>query len=87
MLFEWDKAKADVNREKHGVTFDEAISVFYDPLSATFLDPKSLVGEQRLITIGHSSSERLLVVVHTEENETIRIARLATAHERKRHES
>ena len=89
MHFEWDRAKADANRRKHKVTFDEAVSVFYDPLSATFPDPDSSRNEERLVTIGHSSRQRLLVVVHTEQGETIRIisARLATAHERKRHET
>jgi uncharacterized DUF497 family protein len=89
MHFEWDRAKAAANQRKHKVTFDEAVSAFYDPLSATFPDPDSSRTEERLITIGHSSQERLLVVVHTEQGETIRIisARLATAHERKRHES
>lgn len=89
MHFEWDRAKASANLRKHKVTFDEAVSVFYDPLSATFPDPDSSRSEERLITIGHSSRHRLLVVVHTERNETIRIisARLATAHERKRHET
>jgi hypothetical protein len=89
MHFEWDRAKAAANRRKHKVTFDEAVSVFYDPLSATFPDPDVAATEQRLITIGHSSRQRLLVVVHAEQGETIRIisARLATAHERKRHET
>jgi len=89
MHFEWDRTKAESNRRKHKITFDEAVSVFYDPLSATFPDPGSSRIEERLVTIGQSSRERLLVVVHTEQGETIRIisARLATAHERKRHES
>jgi uncharacterized DUF497 family protein len=89
MHFEGDRAKADTNRRKHKVTFDEAVRVFYDPLSATFLDPDSSRAEERLITIGHSSRQRLLVVVHTEHSETIRIisARIATAHERNRHET
>ena len=89
MHFEWDRAKAASNRRKHHVAFVEAMSVFYDPLCATFQDPDSPATEERLITIGHSSLDRLLVVVHTEQDETIRIitARLATAHERKRHES
>jgi len=89
MHFEWDRAKADANRRKHQVTFDEAVSVFYDPLSVTFPAPDSPQAESRLLTIGRSSQQRLLVVVHTEQSETIRIisARAATAHERKRHES
>ena len=89
MHFEWDGAKAEANRRKHKVSFDEAVSVFYDPLSATFPDPDSSRTEERLIPIGHSSRQRLLLVVHTEQSATIRIisARLATAHERKRHET
>jgi len=89
MHIEWDRAKADANRRKHKVSFDEAVSVFYDLLSATFPDPDSSRTEERLVTVGQSSRQRLLVVVHTEQGETIRIisARLATAYERKRHES
>jgi uncharacterized protein len=89
MHFEWDRSKAQSNRRKHKVTFDEAVTVFHDPLSATFPDPDPSRTEQRLITIGYSSRERLLVVAHAEQGETIRIisARLATAHERKRHET
>jgi len=71
------------------VSFDEAVTVFYDPLSATFDDPDHSDDEQRLITIGYSSHRRLLAVAHAERGKTIRIisARLTTAHERKRHES
>lgn len=89
MHFEWDRAKADANRRKHKVTLDEAVSVFYDPPSATFPDPDSSRAEERLITIGNSSRQRLLVVVHTGQSETIRIisARRAAAHERNRHET
>ena len=78
MHFEWSRAKAESNRRKHKVTFDEAVSAFYDPLSATFPDPDSPPGEERLITLGHSSRERLLVVVHTEQGETIRIHQRTT---------
>lgn len=65
------------------------MTVFYDPLSATFDDPDHSVDEQRLITVGYSSRGRLLVVSHTERGKAIRIinARLATTQERKRHES
>ena len=70
MYFEWDRAKADANRRKHKVTFDEAASVFYDPLWATFPDPDFSRSEERVVTIGHSSRQRLLVVVHTEQGET-----------------
>ena len=80
--------KAAKNHKKHGVNFEEAVTAFYDPLSATFDDPDHSVGEQRLITIGFSSRDRLLVVSHTDREETVRIinARPATARERKRHE-
>ena len=86
--FEWDHEKAKRNYKKHGVNFEEAATVFYDSLSATFDDPHHSVGEQRLITIGFSSRGRLLVVSHTDRGETIRIisVRPATAQERKRHE-
>ena len=89
VLFEWDPEKAKRNLKKHGVSFDEAVAVFYDPLSATFDDPDHSEGEQRLITVGFSSQTRLLVVGHTDRGNAVRIihARLATAHERKKHES
>ena len=89
MRLEWDREKAKKNYRKHKVSFDEAMTVFYDPLSATFDDPDHSVGEQRSITLGYSSRGRLLVVSHTERGKTVRIisARLATTQERKRHES
>ena len=89
MHFEWDRAKAERNRRKHGVTFDEVVTVFHDPLSATFDDPDHSTAERRLITVGYSARERLVIVSHVEGDETIRIisARLATAAERKRHET
>jgi hypothetical protein len=88
MRFEWDPEKARRNLKKHGVPFDEAVTAFYDPLSATFDDPDHSDDEQRYITIGFSSQGRLLVVAHAERGEIVRIisARLANAHERKRHE-
>ena len=88
MEFEWDREKAKKNIRKHKVSFDEAVTVFHDPLSATFDDPDHSVGEQRLITVGYSSGGHLLVISHTERGKAIRIisARHATAHERKRHE-
>ena len=86
--FEWDNEKAERNYKKHGISFKEAATVFYDPLSATFDDPDHSVGEPRLITVGYAPGDRLVVVSHTERGKTIRIisARPATAHERKRHE-
>lgn len=88
MRFEWDPEKAKKNLRKHGVSFDEAVTVFYDPLSATFDDLDNSVGEYRFITIGLSSRDRLIVVAHAERGESLRIinARPATAHERKNHE-
>lgn len=89
MQFEWDRTKAEQNFRRHRVSFDEAVTVFYDPLAATFDDPDHSVGEHRFVTVGRSSRGRLLVVVHVEREERIRIisARLTTAHERKRHET
>ena len=86
--FEWDPKKAKRNVNKHGVSFEEGVTVFYDPLSATFDDPDHSVGEHRYITIGLSSRDRLIVVAHAERGEVLRIisARPATAYERKRHE-
>ncbi len=88
MQFEWHPEKAKRNYKKHRVSFEEAVTVFYDPLSATFDDPDHSAGEQRFISIGFSSHGRLLVVSYTERGKTLRIisARLATAHERKKHE-
>jgi uncharacterized DUF497 family protein len=88
MKFEWDFPKAGENLRKHGVSFDEAVTVFYDPLSITFDDPDHSEGESRFLTVGFSSQNRLLVVSHTERGMTIRVisARPATSHERKKHE-
>jgi uncharacterized DUF497 family protein len=89
MHFEWDADKAAENIKKHRVSFDEAATIFYDPLAATFDDPDHSVGELRSLTIGYSSHGRLLVVSHTERGASLRIisARLASAAERKRHET
>lgn len=89
MQFEWDRGKARWNLRKHRVSFDEAVTAFYDPLSATVDDPDHSIGEQRLLTIGYSSRGRLLVVSHTERGGAVRImsARRATARERRRHET
>ena len=89
MQFEWDPEKAKLNFKKHKVHLEEAVTVFYNPLSATFDDADHSVGEQRFITVGFSSQGRLLVVSHTERGAVLRIisARRATAHERKKHEN
>ena len=88
MRFEWDRDKYVSNNRKLAVTFDEAVTAFYDPLAATFGDSDHSVEEGRSITVGYSARGRLLVVCHTEREGAIRIisARRATAHERKRHE-
>jgi len=64
MQFEWDREKAKKNLKKHNVSFGEAMTVLYDPLSATFNDSDN---EQRLIIIGYSSHSQLLVVAHPRE--------------------
>ena len=89
MRFEWDSRKASANLRKHGVSFDEAETTFHDPLAATFSDPDHSIAEHRFLAVGYSSAGRLLIVSHTEINDIIRIihARVATAHERKRHET
>jgi uncharacterized protein len=89
MQFEWDKDKEKRNLKKHGISFDEAVTVFYDPLSATFDDPDHSFDECRFITIGFSPQGHLLVVSYMERQQVIRIisARPATAQERKRHEN
>ena len=89
MKFTWDQAKATNNRQKHGVDFNEASTVFGDPLAGTFPDSDHSIGESRLITVGVSCAGRLLVVSHTENTDEIRIisARPATAHESKKYES
>ena len=88
MDFAWDPRKAKGNRRKHRVSFEEAATVFRDPLSVTGSDPDHSVGERRFITFGSSNIGRLLVVSHADENSTIRIisARLATRQERKLYE-
>lgn len=88
MRFEWNARKATANPPKHGVSFDEAASVFFDPLSATGDDPDHSQDERRFVTFGMSSSGRLLVVAHAQHDDAIRIitARHATRAERKLYE-
>ena len=88
MRFEWDSEKAAENLRKHRISFDEAATAFFDPLSMTIPDPEHSLGERRFITMGVSSGGRLIVVAHTERGSALRIisARLASASERKRYE-
>ena len=88
MEFEWDAPKAATNLKKHGVTFDEAASVFLDQLAVSGPDPDHSVGESRYITFGMSSLGQLLAVSHTYRPRGIRIisARRVTRSERKIYE-
>ncbi len=88
MRFEWDPDKAARNLRKHGVSFEEAASVFGDSLAITFDDPDHSIGESRSLTFGTSSEGRLLVVSHIESRTKARIisARSAMRHERKIYE-
>jgi uncharacterized DUF497 family protein len=88
LLFEWDERKAKQNLGKHGVSFEEASTVFGDTLSVTIDDPLHSMREQRCVTLGHSTKQRLLVVVHTSRSGRIRLisARVATRHERNTYE-
>jgi len=88
IIFEWDIQKNRSNIEKHGVSFEEASTVFQDTLSLTIDDPLDSIDEERLILIGMSQKNRILVVVHTERVDNIRIisARKTTKKERKYYE-
>jgi uncharacterized DUF497 family protein len=86
--FEWDQAKAAENLAKHDVGFDEAVSVFADPLARILDDPFHSLDEQREIIVGHSHRQRLLIVSFTERAPTVRIisARAVTTRERRDYE-
>jgi uncharacterized DUF497 family protein len=88
MEFEWNPVKATLNLKKHGVSFQEAATVFNDPLSTTFPDPDHSIGENRYVIVGVSQLGQLLVVAHTDRGEKVRIisARKATRQERKFYE-
>ena len=88
MEFEWDENKANANLSKHGVAFDEAKTVFDDPLYIDFYDPDHSDEEERYIIIGQSQQRRLLVVSYTEREQTTRLisAREATKREKDAYE-
>ena len=88
VTFEWDGAKALENIRKHGVDFEEASSAFFDPLSLTIPDLEHSEGEERYVLVGISSRSQLLVVVHLDWGDRIRIisARAASRHERRNYE-
>lgn len=87
MTYEWDPKKAEANRRKHRVSFEEAASVFQDADALTFQDPDHSDGEPREITIGTSTQGRVLFLSHCDRGEGIRIisARKATPKERKQY--
>ena len=87
--FEWNADKAASNIAKHGVSFEEAATVFGDPLSLTVYDPDHSQDEDRYITMGTSVDNRLILVSHTDREDLVRIisARLATRRERRAYEN
>jgi uncharacterized DUF497 family protein len=88
LAFEWDADKARKNLKKHGVSFEEASTVFADPWSSTIEDPLHSIEEDRFIILGESIRMRILVVVFTERGEKLRLisARYASRRERKQYE-
>lgn len=88
LLFEWDQRKARRNASKHAVTFEEAATVFADPLSLTIPDPLHSKGDDRWVTVGLSCRLRLVVVVHADRGRRVRLisARRATPRERRTYE-
>ena len=88
VVFEWDPAKAGANVAKHSVTFEEALTVFMDPLARIHDDPHHSKDEAREIIVGHSIEQRLLLVSFVDRGEKVRLisARLATKRERENYE-
>ena len=88
MQFDWDSAKAAANLSKHGVSFDEAKTVFDDPFYVDFYDPDHSDEEHRYIILGQSQQGRLLMVSYTERGDTLRVisSREVTPVERKQYE-
>jgi uncharacterized DUF497 family protein len=88
LTFEWDSRKARSNLTKHGIGFDEASTIFGDPLSLTIPDSEHSRAESRYITIGRTFNGKLVVVVHTDRGDNIRVisARRASRRERKFYE-
>jgi uncharacterized DUF497 family protein len=88
LRFEWDPKKAATNLSKHGVSFEEAHTVFSDSLARIFDDEEHSSDEPREIIIGHSANQRLLLVCFTAQERTLRLssARRATRKERQDYE-
>jgi uncharacterized DUF497 family protein len=87
--FTWDERKAQGNMRKHGVRFEEAVTVFVDPLARAYDDPDHSETEARFLLVGHSFAGRMLLAVHAEKGDTIRIisARRTTPSEREGYEA
>jgi uncharacterized DUF497 family protein len=88
LQFEWDRAKASTNVRKHGLSFEEAATVFGDQRAITIADPEHSLIEERFVTIGTSERDRILVVVATERRDKVCLisARPASRKERKQYE-
>ena len=88
LQFEWDSKKAQSNKRMHGIIFEEASTIFADLLSITIPDPAHSIGEDRFITIGTSVNNKIIVVVHSDRGDIMRIisARKATRKERRQYE-
>lgn len=88
LQFEWDSKKAQANKRMHGITFEEASTIFADLLSITIPDPTHSIGEDRFITIGTSVKNKIIVVVHSDRDGIMRIisARKATRKEIRQYE-
>ncbi len=84
MIIEWDAVKARKNQAKHHVSFDEATTVFGDPLALTIPDPVHSDEEERFVTIGVTANLKMVVVVHVDHNEQIRIISARNANWRER---
>jgi len=88
VVYEWDAKKAKRNRRKHRISFEDAATVFLDPLALTFPDPDHSIDEEREITIGRSSRQQIVFVSHSRREDRVRIisARKTTRGERKQYE-
>lgn len=88
LTFEWDSRKAQSNLSKHGVSFEAATTIFGDSMSLTMPDPEHSIAERRFITLGRAFTGKLLVVVHTDRGDNIRVisARRANKREQKFYE-
>jgi uncharacterized DUF497 family protein len=82
--FEWDSTKAAANLRKHGVSFEDATSAFYDGLSVTVPDPDHSIHESRYLLMGMTLEGRLVVIAHTDRGRTIRIISARRANRRER---